>query len=132
MEQDLCVAVGLETVSEGFELTPQFNVIKDLSVEHDPQRSVFVRHRLLPVGCIHDAQPGVTEAGVRVEIESKLIGASMAEHSQHLADLNFLDGFLRGKVDDARDTTHGSVRPQRRAATERRLFSRHQSGDRLD
>ena len=54
---DLCVAVRLQTVAARFQLGPTLDMVEQLTVEDDEDVAVFVRHRLLSVRQVNDAQP---------------------------------------------------------------------------
>ena len=53
------------------ELAADLRVIVDFAVEDDPDRSVFVRERLVPGGEIHDAQPAMAEARMVVDKDAR-------------------------------------------------------------
>ena len=64
MDHGLDVGAGAELMAPGLELAPQIEVVVELAVEHDPDTTVFVRHRLRAALEVHDAEPTVPEGGV--------------------------------------------------------------------
>ena len=56
VDDNFGIAVGIETVSLGFELPPQLGEIVDLSVEDHPDSSVLVVDRLLSAFHVDDAE----------------------------------------------------------------------------
>ena len=65
---------------------PELPVVVDLAVEDDPDRSVLVRHRLLAVLEIDDAQPPHAEADALAEIDALVVGPAMHHRAAHGAD----------------------------------------------
>ena len=86
VQHDLGVAMRLEAVAAGEEFFAQFGVVEDLTVVNDPVAAVLSRDRLLAGGKIDDAQAGVAEANLVVEIDAELVGSAMADHGQHAAE----------------------------------------------
>ena len=54
VDDDLCVAAGVEGVTEGLEFWDEFLVVVDFSVEDDTDALVFVVERLLAGGQVDD------------------------------------------------------------------------------
>src|SRR3984885_8365386 len=50
MNDDFRVGVGTKAMAFAFELAAQISEVVDLSVERDPHRTIFVRHRHVAVG----------------------------------------------------------------------------------
>jgi hypothetical protein len=55
VKDNLRIGASEELMSLAEELFPEFEVVKDLTVEGDPQRGVLVAHRLVTAGQIDDA-----------------------------------------------------------------------------
>ncbi len=67
-------------------ITSQLRVVEDLAVEHDPQGAVFVGDRLLAAVQIEDAETGVSQADVSVEVDPELVGAAVTDRPEHAAE----------------------------------------------
>jgi hypothetical protein len=83
MEDDFGVRLGLKPVTFALEIRAKLDVVEDLSVERDPQRAVFVRHRLAAAGHVDDAQPRVRKSGGRIRVQAAVIRTAMAERGNH-------------------------------------------------
>ena len=62
MKNDFGVGMGRKNMSAREQLFPQFYVIEDLTVEGDPDRSVFIVNRLVAAAQVNDAQPGIGQS----------------------------------------------------------------------
>src|SRR5215471_314146 len=62
VNNDFCIAVCIEGMTESFQFSPQFLVIVDFSVEHDPYCSIFVMNGLIPGDEINHCQASNSEA----------------------------------------------------------------------
>jgi hypothetical protein len=85
---------------------PQLDVIEYFAVEADPDAMISVRHRLLPVDQIYDAESGVGKTNASLIMEALTIGTSMTYGGDH-AFKQFRR--FRGKLpltEKARYTTH--------------------------
>ena len=67
-----------KAMTPGFEKRSHRLVVVDLTVERDPARSVFVRHRLATARSIDDRQTTMAERDARSIEESVAIGAAMS------------------------------------------------------
>ena len=95
------------------QVVAQLNVVEDLAVEDDLDRSVFVRDGLPAAAEVDDAQPPMREADVvlRIDEEAVAVGAAMREHGGHCAEP--LRGDARGifvECEDAGNSAHWSAR----------------------
>jgi hypothetical protein len=87
VDDDFRIRPALEQVPAPFEFGPQFEVIVDLPVEHDLDRTILVRHRLSPVlRQINDAQPAMAQRNVIVAKERMLVGPAMRDDIRHPLD----------------------------------------------
>ena len=105
------VAVGAEAVAGAFEPAAQLAEVVDLAVEDDPDRAVFVGHRLMPAGQVDDRQPPMAQgharrgfpARLRAEaggVDALVVRPAMREHVDHPPERGLVDG-LAGSVQTA-------------------------------
>ena len=69
------------------QLRPEFEIVVDLAIEGDPNRPVFIGHRLAAVRReIDDAQATVTEADIssRLDPHTAVVRTAMAHRVAHL------------------------------------------------
>src|SRR5690242_17801137 len=85
----------------------QFGIIVDFAVEQYPNAAIFIRNRLMAAGNIDDAQPAVSEANVRSQMNTGVVRTAVLQRIIHA--LNELRGnpVRLVKVNNAADTTHG-------------------------
>src|SRR5205823_7650204 len=107
VDDRLRVAVGSEYVSLGLEVLAQLLEVVDLSVERDPDGSVFVRHRLCGDGSkIDDGEPPVAESDVAVGPHRLTIGPAVRDRVGHGLQLGLRDTVLAIEIELADDSTH--------------------------
>src|SRR6478752_4975956 len=87
------------------QLFAQLDVIEDLAIERDPQLLVCGRHRLDATREVDDAQPRVSEAGLPVDVNSRIVRSAMADCRDHPAD-EFRVGGLTPKSEATCYATH--------------------------
>jgi len=80
---NLRVAAGPEAVAERDQLFPQFDVVEDLAIEHDPARVACIRERLLAVRKIDDGQADMRQPGAFVAVETALVRTAMGQRAYH-------------------------------------------------
>src|SRR5690606_32817563 len=85
VHDDLGVRRRAETVAAGFEIGPQIAMVVDLTVEDDPDRPVFVGHRLPAAGQVDDGQTPMAERDPLVVVEAVAVGAPMGDGLVHAA-----------------------------------------------
>ena len=90
-----------------FQPGPQLNVVEDLAVKDDPERSVLVADGLLAPAKIEDAEPGAPEADWPIEVSAELIRTTMPDHAQHLADVVLRNRVTVFEIKDSCDAAHG-------------------------
>ena len=78
--------MALVAVSGGFELGTHVGVIEDFAVVGDPQRVVFVGHRLAAGGEVDDAQAAVAQGDFSLHVKSGSIGTAVRDDVRHAAD----------------------------------------------
>ena len=87
MDDRFRIAFGAEHVAAPRQQPPKLPVVVDLAVEHDPDRAVLVRHGLLAVLEIDDAQAPHAEADALAEIDALVVRSAMRHRTAHGADL---------------------------------------------
>ena len=122
MEQCLGVTRGVERES-GFESLSQFPVVVDLTVERDPRRSISVRHRLVAVGEIDDAQSPESQSQGAFDMDPLFIRTPVMDPSGHGHDDVPIHRFVRAKIPDAADAAHS--RSARNAGTSLPMSATH-------
>ena len=86
MDDDLGVAVRSKRVPAVDESWAQLRVVEDLAVIGDPHRLVFVRHRLMAMAEIDDAQPPVSERHASARVRTRVVRTAMLDHVAHSRD----------------------------------------------
>src|SRR4051812_44308848 len=76
MRNNFGIAMSPEAMSFPNEFLPTFDVIKQFAVKDHAKAAVLVRHRLLPVGQVDDAQPARSEGNPRLLKKTFLIRAT--------------------------------------------------------
>src|SRR6185369_17401372 len=87
MDDRFGVTRRTEHVSAAREPRPQLAVVVDLAVEHDPDGAVLVRHGLVSVLEIDDAQPPHAEGDAVAEMDAFVIRSTVRHRAAHGADL---------------------------------------------
>ncbi len=105
------LGVGMRTVAMAarFEIAANAGVVVDFAVEDHPDRSVFIRQRLLSGPQIDDAQAAVGERRVFVDVEARFIRAAMRDDVAHLDRASMRVGSELRARDKAGNAAH--VRP---------------------
>src|SRR6185295_10164175 len=106
MKYDLGVRVCGKPMPARLQFLAQFDVIENLAIINDPQRSVLITDRLLSRLQIDDAEARVSQRDLIAKINTKLIGTTMTDHRQHLPDHVSVNRFPFGQVKDASYATH--------------------------
>jgi len=113
VQDDFSVRViGLPMMSaSSFELTANFRVIVDFSVENNPHRAIFVAHRLGGgFGKIDDGEPSMPETNAPVpgNPSARTVRSSMFHRIAHPIDQFFGDDEIRVlECKCPTDATHG-------------------------
>ena len=114
VQDDLGVGGGAEPVPSGLQVQSQLRVVEHLTVEDDPQGLVFVRDGLLAGAQVDDAQAGIAEPDVVVEVDAELVGSAMADRPEHRAEGRFVRGRSPSEIADSDDAAHQRGYPRRR------------------
>ena len=89
----------------GFELVSQLGLVVELAVVGDPDRAVFVGHRLGAAGHVDDRQPAMPERSRSLTIKTVAIGPAMGEGCRHPLDDRAI-GRLAGPIHESGDAAH--------------------------
>ena len=112
VEDRLRIRARPEPMTEGLELPPKVVVVVDFSVVRDVNRAVFVRHRLVAVGEIDDAQAARGEPDAVLHEETVVVGAP-----------SYANGIARRPEDCSGSIGDGFVKLRMPAIPHMRLFS---------
>ena len=77
------ITVGCKLMAARFQITAELWEVENLTVEDDPQASVFVSDRLLPTRQVDDAQPGAGHSSLAVTVDPGLIWPAMMQGRNH-------------------------------------------------
>src|SRR5688500_7837900 len=66
-----------------FERGTELAVVENLAVVDDPERTVFIAHRLMPTFGVDDGKPTVAEYGPRVDERPIAVRTAMCEGGAH-------------------------------------------------
>src|SRR5216684_5233467 len=83
MNDGLCIRERAEHMPARNQLVPQVAVAVDLAVEGDPDRRVFVAHRLVTAGHVDDAEAANTEAERSAQVNALVVRAAMSQALGH-------------------------------------------------
>lgn len=82
-DDHLGIRLGLEPVAARHEIAPQFQIVEDLAVERDDDAAVVVGHGLAAAGDVDDAEAGVAEADIVVDMDTLLVGPPVCDRADH-------------------------------------------------
>ncbi len=105
MDDRFGVAVGVEGVSEFFELLAQLEIVVDLAVKNDPRRAILIVNRLLPALEIDDREAAHCQADGSVDIEAVFVRAAMPDRFIHAGQQRFVNR-LAVVSNESNDSTH--------------------------
>src|SRR5262245_51714059 len=87
------------------ERAPQFLIVVDLAVEHDPDRPILVADRLLAAVEIDDSQTAHPQSGAWAEVDAFFVGTAVHQHPAHRPNFALEDRFAV-KANDSSNATH--------------------------
>ena len=103
---------------------PEGQVVVDLAVEGDDHAAIGGRHRLGAAAEVHDRQPPVAEAEMRLLVEAGAVRAAVAQRVGHAPQVRALGQRAGAGAEQADDAAHqesppeiGAVRPDGESAT---------------
>jgi hypothetical protein len=84
----------------------ELDVVVDLAIEDQPDRAVFISHRLMPGRReIYDGQPPMAESDAAIDIQTAIVRTAMQHGVAHRAQLRLVNGpSIKSKNTD--DTAH--------------------------
>src|SRR5438309_9741422 len=103
MEDDFGIAATSKPMALAIEEPSQFAIVVDLAVEHDDQRVVFVRDRLMPAFHIDDGQTARPQRRARLVEEPLTVRTAVTHCGRPRAHLPRLDGRPAATVNDSAD-----------------------------
>src|SRR5579859_1683892 len=101
------VGLGSETVAFAFKISAKFRIIVNLTIQHHPQRAVFIGNGLMAGAEINDAETAKPKADSRARKNAFVVGASMNDGLVHAMDQFFGEGFPSSVFEDASHAAHG-------------------------
>jgi hypothetical protein len=107
MNDRFSIRGGPEYVARSLKRTPQWLVIVDFAVENDDHRSILIFHRLCAAAQIDNAQPSVTKAQSRFDMEALTVRTTVSQRRRHFKKDGFVDGTPPAKIENSSETTHG-------------------------
>ena len=108
MDAGFGIAMTLIAMSRGFEFGTNVGVIEDLAVVGNPQRVVFIAHRLAAGREIDDAQAAMTDCYLSLHVEAVGVRSAVGDDIRHSADEPRI-GRCAVSVNEACDAAHISV-----------------------
>ena len=96
------MAARLERPAQGL-------MVVDLAIEGDDHRAILRGHGLRPAGQIHDGQPPVAEAEMRLRVEAFAIRAAMALRVGHRPQAAHRRDSRPVRMEEARYSAHGAT-----------------------
>ena len=86
MNDGFGVGMRGEAMAARFEVLAQLGIVVNFAVQHHPQRSIFIRERLMAAGQVDDAQAAKSEAEPGVGENTFIIGTAMNDRLGHAMD----------------------------------------------
>ena len=105
LQNDLGVRSRLEAMAESDQRLPQLDIIVNLAVENDGQRTAG--HRLPAGNQVDDGQSLVVKGHVFVDVMPFVVRAAVADFIRHPFQQGQLDSRLVFLVDDSDKSAHG-------------------------
>src|ERR1700737_2135653 len=97
------IPIAMTSLLEGW---TQVCVVENLTVIYEPERSVFIAHRLVPARKVHDTKPAVTQKCAAVIEIPEIVRSTMADGVGHL--FHDTTAVQRGRLGDKPgDSAHG-------------------------
>ena len=107
VDDDFAIRSRAKDMPPGFQLSSKLQKVVDLAVEHHPDGTIFVRHRLM--ACrreVEDGQSTVDEAGARRRPVATVVGSSVAQRVGHPLENRGVDRPSVILKDHSADATH--------------------------
>src|ERR1700736_1944189 len=108
MQQHLGIALGSEPVTLLEQGRSELKIVKDLSIEDDTHRAIFIEHRLIATRDINDRETPHTQCDGSLHVKSTRVGSPMALDIDHPLDL--MDCRPTAYVKDSGYATHERLR----------------------
>jgi hypothetical protein len=108
MNDDFCIAMGVEVVATSFEFGSQLGKVINLAIEDRPYRLVFVVNGLLTAGYVDDAEPAHAQADRSTNVKTLVVRSAVNDGLAHGMDIGRLDGIAIAR-DDSGYPAHDSA-----------------------
>src|SRR5262249_25942687 len=105
MHDDFAVALRAERVTAGLQSASELDVVVDLPVHDEDDRSVLIRQRLVPAGDIDDRQAAESECDPIIDVEPVIIRSAVDHGRSHA-----LHSGAIGSAEHPSDAAHWCVR----------------------
>ena len=116
----LGIAVRAVAVAARDELLAQGEMVVNLAIEHDPERAIFIRNRLMSARNIDNAEPSHADAQMAVRIKAFVVGPAMGDDAAHFAQSCGVCARVPSKFKNPSDSAHlVFLRVRGRAARQR-------------
>src|SRR5262249_36953708 len=87
-------AVGGKAVPPRQQVAPKLLIVVNFPVEDDPDRAIFIAHRLMAGREVNDAEPSHPDPGAPIHINAVIVRPAMADPVTHRSDALFVSGLL--------------------------------------
>ena len=105
MNNRFCIAIRVKPMAQLFQFLAELQVVINLAIENDPRRPVLIGDWLLTTLDVDDRQPANAEPYAPIDVESILIGTSMADGFAHAREQRLVNRF-RAVSNYAYNSTH--------------------------
>ena len=85
-------------MSRRFQLSAQFKVVIYFTVEHDPDRAIFIADRLMPPSKIDNGEAHAAQTNLLICEDPTVVGSAMADGVQHPVNRHRIRRHLRSEV----------------------------------
>ncbi len=102
----LGIAVRAVVVAALDELFAQGKMVINFAVEHDPERAVFVRNRLMSTRNVDNAEPPHADSDPAVRIKTFVVGPAMADYAAHFAQSSSVRPRVPSEFKNPSDAAH--------------------------
>jgi hypothetical protein len=111
MHPGLGVTTGRELVPSGSQFFLELNIVEELSVEGDPNRSILIAEGLSTAGEVDDREPTRSERDAKFLIRILIIRTTMSDRPGHRQQAVCREFSRSSQVDRTGDTTHKDALP---------------------
>src|SRR5271166_1002094 len=109
MDDHLGVRVCGEVMAAAQEFRPQLLEIVNFTIEHNPDRSVLIKHRLVASSQIDDTEAAHPEAGSVFDEDAFIVRAAVHDCLAHAVNRGSFNSLLGSRGYDARNSAHATI-----------------------